>query len=285
MNARTALNLGLAAALAAAALVWWLKPWKPAQDDAQTFALVAAAPEQLRRIEIQRRGGDAIVLDRIEQQWQMTAPLRARLDEIQLGRILELVQLRPSTRLPAVDLARFELDQPWAQIRFDRHAIDFGALNELTRELYLRSAEHVYVVPQRLAAAVPSNAAKLLAHRMFGPQEAPVAFTLATFSLRHDGTHWQLDPPDPGLSQDDLVRWVERWRHAGSVVTQPGSGREAAERISVELRDARKIEFAVLARTPDLVLLRNDEAVQYHLPAHFAQTLLTSPSAAGAPSR
>ena len=193
--------------------------------------------------------------------------------------MLDVARSRTSVRLPVGNLARFELDRPWAQIRFGPHEVDFGVVNDLTRELYVRSGDHVYAVSQSLAAAVPGTAAKLLAHRLFGPDEVPIAFTLGKFSLRHDGTRWLLDPHDPGLSQDDLVRWVEQWRHASSVVTQPSANAAVTETVAIELRDTRKIAVGVVARVPELVLLRDDEALQYHLPAHLAAPLLSSPGA------
>ena len=143
----------------------------------------------------------------------------------------------------------------------------------MTQELYLRSADHVYAVPARLAAAIPGNPAKLLAHRLFAPEEQPVAFEFKDFSVRHDGVRWLLSPPDPSLSQDDLIRWVDRWRLASSVVTQPaGSKAQRGESIRIELRDARTIVLGIHERTPDLVLLREDELLQYHFAASQAAT-------------
>jgi hypothetical protein len=120
---------------------------------------------------------------------------------------------------------------------------------------------------------------------LFAVDEHPVAFLFARFSLRHDTTRWHLAPNDPRLSQDDLVRWVEQWRLASSVVTQPGSAPGGAESITIELRDTRKIMLSVLAHSPDLILLRHDELLQYHLPARLAPILLTPPGATSVPTR
>ena len=84
------------------------------------------------------------------------------------------------------------------------------------------------------------------------------------------------------MSQDDLIRWVEQWRLASSVATQPGNQAQPAESIRIELRDARTIVLGVLERAPNLVLLRDDEMLQYHLPGDRAATLLSAPNAAGA---
>ena len=282
MNSRTALNIGVATIAAALAAFLYFAPPRDQSASQEHFALIPERAENVSRIEIERRGQSAIVLERSARQWRMTTPRAARLDEVQLSRVLDVARFRALQRMSADDLARFELDKPWAQIRFDRHAVDFGTTNSVTQELYLRSGEHVYAVPARLAAAIPGNAARLLAHRLFGPEEQPVAFELKTFSVRHDGVRWQLTPSDPSLSQDDLIRWVDRWRLASSVVTQPGGNKkQPAESIKIGLRDARTVVLGILERTPDLVLLREDESLQYHFAAGQAATLLAAPNASG----
>ena len=282
MDSRTWLNIGIAAlAVALVAFLYFSPPRDPSASQ-EHFALIPERAENISRIEIERRGQSAIVLERGERQWRMTEPRTARLDEVQLSRVLDVARFRAMQRMGAEDLGRFELDKPWAQIRFDRHAVDFGTTNAVTQELYLRSGDHVYAVPARLAAAIPGNAAKLLAHRLFAPDEQPVAFELKDFSVRHDGVRWLLSPSDPSLSQDDLIRWVDRWRLASSVVTQPaGSKTQRGESIRIELRDARTIVLGIHERTPDLVLLREDERLQYHFAASQAATLLAAPNASG----
>jgi hypothetical protein len=282
MSARTALNIGVAALTVALGAFLYFSAQDDRTGSQEQFALVPGGVENLMHIEIERSGQKAIVLERSGSQWRMVAPRAARLEEVQLSRVLDVARFRATQRMRADDLARFELDKPWAQIRFDRHAVDFGTTNALTQELYVRSGEHVYAVSPRLAAAVPGNAAKLLAHRLFAPDEEPIAFELKDFSVRHDGMRWLLTPHDPGLSQDDLIRWVEQWRMASSVATQPGSQAQPAASIKIEMRDARTVVLGVLERTPNVVVLRNDEMLEYHLPAERAAILLSAPNAAGA---
>lgn len=270
MNARTVLNIGLAVAVSLAA-AFYLRPAPP--PDA-TFRVLDANPADLRTIEVSRAGDATIRLERDAQAWHMSAPLRARLDDVALGRILEFARQSATTRMPATDLARFGLDRPWARVRFDGDSIELGSSNEVTRELYVRRGEFVFPVPARLAAAIPATPAKLLAHRLFAAHESPSEFRFERFAVRYDGTRWQIDPADPNLSQDDLVHWTERWRLASSVVTQPHSGPRTGETVRVTLRDGRGIDLIVRARTPDLIVLRDDESLDYHLPPHYAELLL-----------
>ena len=283
MSPRTLLNIGIAAAVLALGTFLYLAARVDRNGTLEHFALVPEVLENVSRIEIERRGQNAIVLERSRGQWRMSAPRVARLDEVQLSRVLDVARFRATQRMRAEDLERFELDKPWARIRFDRYAVEFGTTNGLTQELYVRSADHVYAVPSQLATGVPGNAARLLAHRLFGPDEQPIAFRLKYFAVHHDGVRWVMEPPDPSLSQDDVIRWVDQWRLASSLVTQPAEQTQPAESIRIDLKGAGTIVLDVLQRTPNLVLLRADELLQYHLPASYSATLLARPSAAAAP--
>jgi hypothetical protein len=102
---------------------------------------------------------------------------------------------------------------------------------------------------------------------------------------RHAEALKQLDPPDPSLSQDDLVRWVDQWRLASSTLTQPAMQAAGGASIRVALGSGRDIEFRIAARTPDLVIQRTDEGLDYHFPARMAALLVASPSETGATQR
>ena len=281
MNARWLLNLCLLLAVVIAGTMLF---FKPRQASHEGHRLIPAA-EPLQEIIIERGDQPPIRLARAAGDWRMEAPVAARIDDTALARLIDLTRVEVSSRLPAVDLDRYALDKPWARVSFGRHRIAFGMTNALTHELYARSGEHVYAIPARLAAAVPATAAKLLAHRMFAPDETPSSFRLEAYSLRHDGVRWQLDPPDPGLSQDDLVRWVDQWRLASSTLTQPATKAVARESVRVELSTSREIELRIVSRTPDLVVQRADEGLEYHFASRMASLLLASPSEVAATQR
>ncbi|RPI46395.1 MAG: DUF4340 domain-containing protein [Betaproteobacteria bacterium] len=282
MSARGLLNLGLLLAVVLAGAALYFKPRQAAQE---SYRLVPVASDELREVVIERRATERIVLARDNGHWRMRTPVAARVDETTLQRLLDVTRLEVSTRLPAHDLTRYELDKPWARVRFGQRVLDFGMTNAVTNELYARSGADVYAIPARYAGAIPSTAAKLLAHRMFAADEVPQGFRLERFSLRHDGVRWQLEPPDPRLSQDDLVRWVDQWRLASSITTQPAEKAAAHSKIWVELKAGRSVSFSVIARTPNLVLQREDEGLDYHFPSRMESLLLTPPNAAGANQR
>ena len=275
-NSRSLLNIALLVLVAVAGAVLY---FKPEPEPVERYAILPNALEDVRRIELERARGMRITLTRESGQWRMQAPVPGRLEAIVLARVLDIGRARTTQRMPASDLGRFELDEPWARVRFDSHVIEFGMTNPLTRELYVKSGEHVYALPARYSANIPGDASKLLAHRLFGPGEQAVAFRLERFSVREENGRWRLDPDGDGVSQDDLLRWVDHWRLASSIITQSQTDAPARGSIEVDLRDGRTIRFRIAATTPDLVLRREDERLDYHFPSRLAGVLLASPAA------
>ena len=111
MHSRGLLNaLLLAVAAIAAVLVYSHRPNDElAQPD---HALVPIAPRDIRAIDLERVKSPAIRLQRVDDEWHMTLPIKARLDETALARVLDLSRLRAANRLPAQGLDRYGLDQP-----------------------------------------------------------------------------------------------------------------------------------------------------------------------------
>lgn len=277
MSSRGLLNLVLLAAAVVAALLMYSH--RPEEQAAATaHALVPVAPGDMRAIEIHRVKSPVIRLERRTDEWRMTHPLAARLDETALARVLELSRVRAGNRLPAESLERYGLDQPWARLQFENHILEFGNTNTVTEEIYVKSGDAVYTVPARVATAIPGTPGRLIAHRMFAAAELPTAIILRNFGVRHDGERWSLIPSGDDISQDDLIRWVEQWRYASSVTTQPAPPHTASD-VVITLRDGRTIDFGIKARTPDLVLHRRDEGLDYHFNAGIAAMLLTPPGA------
>jgi hypothetical protein len=96
---------------------------------------------------------------------------------------------------------------------------------------------------------------------------------------RHDG-RWQLQPEPAAVSQDDLARWVDHWRLASSIATQPATAASVPQTVDIELEGGGRLGVEVLARKPYLVLRRADEGLAYHFPARLGEVLLAPPDAA-----
>ena len=234
-------------------------------------------PARAQKVVLARPGQAPIELERRDAQWLITAPLRARADEFQVMRMLALLETKPAAQFPAADLERFDLQAPVARLSVDGIDYAFGGINTVTREQYVMRADTVYAVALRHGAALPADATALIRRVLLNENEIPEAVLLPQFSVRQTGGRWSLTPPADEAGADELQAFVDRWRQASAARAEPHDGRKPLAEVRIELREGAPLVFAVLQREPNLVLLRQDNGLQYTFLAGAGQALLTHP--------
>lgn len=272
--------LGLAALCAVvAALGAWVYV-RPDPSQAQSHALAALAPGDVRRIQLERSAPSEaapIVLARADGHWRVVQPYSARADASQVERLLGVLSARSSVRLAADDRARYGLDAPQAKLTLNEQTFLFGAVNTMTREQYVMAGDAVYAMPLAQRTAFPREAAALVSKSLFAPGETPVRFELPGFTAALDGGRWTFSPAQPDLSADHRNAWADAWRHATALAVSPHRGETPREDIHVTLADGRSVTLGILQREPELVLARADEGLRYHFLADAAKRLLAPP--------
>lgn len=274
------LNVVLLAAVAALACFAWLTP---SRDDLAKKTLSTLKSAQAQRITLERPAQPAVVLERRDAQWLITAPLKARADEFQVLRMLTILEAQPTLQLPATDLERFDLQSPVALLTIDGVEYAFGGINTVTREQYVQRGDTVYAVALRHGAGLPANVLALVRRVLLAEQEQPVAISLPEFSLSQKEGNWTLTPA-ADTSQDDLQRYVDQWRHASAAQAEPYDQRPPLSEIRITLRDGTVLEFGVLQRAPQLVLWRRDTGLQYLFLEAAGRALLGKPGSLPAPA-
>jgi hypothetical protein len=271
-------NLWLNAALAAIVVV--LGAWiyfKPARDAPAEFPLSALKAPQAGSIRIERPGAPPILLEKRDGSWHVTAPFAARADDLKVQRLLEIAEARATHKLPATDLARFELERPQARLFIDGQEFAFGMVGAVAREQYVLAGQTVYTVHPRYGAALPASSGELASRQLLAAGESPVRIEQTDFTVEQRDGRWTLAPAAGELSQDDFIRWIENWQLASATRVEPFvKGKPLAE-IRLRLKDGRAIALGILAREPELVLARPDEELQYYFRPELAQRLLTPP--------
>jgi hypothetical protein len=272
------LNAALLAAVAALAAFIHFKSVK---DAPAAHALSTLRAEGVRSVRIERRDAPAILLEQKQGAWFIIAPFAARADGPRVRRLLEIVGARSAHKLPATELARFELEHPEARLTIDGQVFSFGLVNPVTRERYVMTGNAVYPVHLRYGSTLPAGAADLASRQLFAPEELPVRFAHGSYTVEQRDGKWTLSGAPHDLSQDDLIGWVEHWRMAAAARVAPLARAKPLAEIRIGLQDGGELTLAVLAREPELVLARSDEKLQYHFLAVAGKRLLSPPSAAG----
>jgi hypothetical protein len=267
-----------------ALLVLGLGLWmtlKPGDKGPEDFPLSAQKPSEVDRISIRRPGLPEFVLEKHEGAWRQSAPFAARAESSQTGRLLDLLAARSTQKLPATDLARFELDKPFATVTLGKDTFAFGTVNTLTSEQYVLSGDAVYLVSPVFGYGLPTREDSLASHRLLGDDEVPVGVEAPGATLAQKDGKLTLTRADganaEAPSQDDLSRWLEGWRYASALTTQIAKDIPSGEPLRVMLKGDRKIEFVIVARAPDVKLFRRDENMLFTLSKEQGTQLLALP--------
>lgn len=271
VSARILLNLALAALVAALALAVYFQ--RPAARQPE-FRLASIAPAEITRILIEKPGQPAIALEKSGGRWRLTRPFLARTSTPQVERLLDILTATSNERLPATELSRFELDRPLLRLTLNGQEFAFGTRHPLGNEQYVSTLGQIYLLPPRYFAAAAKPPTDFASPRLFADDETPAGFELPGFSALQNDGKWTLTPPNHDLTPDRLNQWANEWRLATALLSQPHSGAPLRERIRVRLAGGKTIPLAILQREPELVLLREDEGMQFHFPAETARRLL-----------
>ena len=257
--------------------------YRPKEEQAPQHRISTLASAQIKHILIEPKGGPPIELEKREDGWFLIRPYAARADGTQVERLLDLSAASSKEKLAATDLKRFDLDAPSLKVSFDQQTFAFGTTNPLSQDQYVLSGDSVYLLSTFYTSLVPQKAERLLAHSLFRQSEKPAAFTYKDFRLEQRDGKWTLTPAPVSEqdkpSQDDINRWVDEWRFASSLLTQPAGGKAPSEIIEVRLTDGKTLKLGVLQKEPELILLRPDEKLQYHLSGELARHLMSRPAA------
>lgn len=270
------LNGLLALVVAALALFVALKP----ESEPPAYRLSKLRAKDVQRIQLERRGDPEVVIERQASGWRISAPVSARADPFQVERLLGILDATTRHRLPVQDLDRFQLEAPLTRLTIDGETFSYGAVNSVTHEQYVLAGEAVYALAPRYGAMIPANLSQLIRKQVFEESEVPVRLEFRDFTVWKESGAWRVLPAGNAvLSQDDIQRWIDGWRHASALRAEPYSGERPADTFRIALQDGKTLQMHILQSTPELILARADEKIRYHFPAQTGKRLLAPPGA------
>jgi hypothetical protein len=275
MKSRWLLNLGLALLIAGLVLVVL---FKPGQQEPPAVPLTALTPDTISSIRLERREREAIVLARVDDNWRLTAPVKARANRHNVDNLLRLATAPSEARLAAdSDLKPFGLEPPQAVVRFNNEEIALGHLHPLHNQVYVRYLGAVHLIPAHRQAVAGYPYTQFLDSRLLEDALKPTAFRLPGFVLALEDGAWRRKPAITDLSSDRVNDFVREWQYASALNVERATRTPplASIELTVE-RDGKseRLVLGVIAYKPEFVLRRHDEGLEYHFPEESGQRLL-----------
>jgi hypothetical protein len=261
----------MCAVVGALSLFMWLRPPKPSADIAVSTRKAASA----QSLTVKQGGKTVAVLHKRDTAWRLTEPLNVPADDFQVTRVLAVLEARAASR-HAPELARFELENPRAELIIDGERFAFGAINNVTQEQYLLAGGAVYAVALRHGAAIPNNAAALARRTIFAPGDKLTKFEFGEFTITQEGIKWVITPAAE-LSQDMTNRWIAQWREGSALRAEAADERKALHEWVITLGNGARVLVGVVQREPELVVRRADLGLQFVYAGDIGRQMLAPP--------
>lgn len=265
------INLGLAVGVVVLA---WLVFFK-SEDlaDAGLHKLSSLKAAQVDNIRIRVPNQPPIALVKKQNVWFLTEPLNARADPLRVESLLGVLTAQSEKRFAAQDLARYELDNPLAQLQLGTQSFAFGGVQPLSNQLYVLTNEAVYLISPVYFLDVTKPLTNLIAKQILAPDEVPVAFEFPHYTLtRKEGT-WRMTPPAESFTQDGANAFADEWGQAqANIVSQPQHFK-GKERITIRFASGKSLLLLAAQQGAEWVVQRADSQLTYHFTLEAAQSL------------
>jgi hypothetical protein len=279
---RKRLNLVLAALALALAGIAVLHQHKPAP---KVVPLTPLKAEGVDRVVIHHPGAADVVLQKAAGTWQLTAPVLAAADALEVAGLTGLAEQETHAAIDPkeVKLADLGLEPPGFSITLNNVELDFGGVETLSYRRYVESGGKIYLIDDPASGVVGASYPHLLGKSLLPEGAQIVALTLPGLAIARsaDGKSWEVTPPDPHAGSDAPQKLADAWAAAHSLwnseVAAPAAGAPPADTATVRLKDGQTLSFRIASRDPQLALDRDDLKVRYNLSASEAANLLKLP--------
>jgi hypothetical protein len=289
MGRKLWINLGLLAVIGIFAL---LAAFEPGKKKEVPIPLAQIDTGAVRKIEIS--GKETLSLEKKEGHWFLVSPFQAPANDHRVDLLLKIPETASSASYPAVasELARFGLAPPGTVLRLDELSLEFGDSDPIQQHRYVKVGDTLQLVEDNFHHHLTAPATDYVEKKLLPENPDLRKIELPGLTLnREEGGKWRSEPPQdpPG----PLYELADAWRYARAFDVKRHEAKDAppGETIRVSLGQDKPLEFGIVRRAPELVLLRADWGLEFHLTEETSKSLLTlkapepaPPSAEAAPA-
>lgn len=274
---RNIINLGL---LAIVALLAAVVIWEPRQQEAIN-KLSSLNSDDINRIHIQRDALQDVQLEKQDGHWNMLTPYSISADKNRIKALLALINTRSYTNFTAEGrkLADYGLEQVLAQISFNDSHFQFGKLETISKRRYIYLNKEIHLITDLFYHQLRTSAAQFVSPRLFDDSQRISRLKLSDhqYEQKHDGS-WLMVPEKNTVSADKLNTFIENWQRLRATRVSAAGKQNSDERIHIELTGGKSLLIEILRDENELIFIRRDLGLQYHIPTQMAEVLFTQPA-------
>lgn len=209
--------------------------------------------------------------------WMLESPIRWPANNINIERLLSIVNSDADSRLPAdeINLATLGLQFPKAMLRFNDTQLLFGATNNIGERRYIMIDSTVFLLPDVHFPFFSQGLASIVDRRLLPRRYRITTLKLPGIEVNRDANDsWQLAKAD-GFEQDQVAHLMENWQDLeASRVKLYNTGATPRQKFEVKLQDGSRHEFFLMSIEPEIVVAHPRIGLQYHFPADLYYQLI-----------
>jgi len=260
--------------LMVAALGGWVA-WLEKKPEPPPPTLADLDPESITQVLIEV-DGKTMEFRRNDHGWQMVRPFQAPADDYHMKQLTELPKTTTHASYPLSkeQLAKFGLNPPEITVTLNQTNFRFGVQNPIDFRRYVQVDNGpVQLIDDDIHYLLTASATTWIDPRLLPPAASLKGLALPGWTLTlSDKGSWT---STPRTNNKTLRNLIQEWRNARAIEVTPMQGTPPKDvpRITVQLEKG-KIEFVVLQKEPELILLRPDLKLNYHFYGNLGKRLL-----------
>jgi hypothetical protein len=217
-------------------------------------------------------------LRRDAQGWLIEAPIRWPANNINIERLLSIVNSETDSRLPAdeINLAALGLQFPEAALTLNDTQLLFGATNNIGKRRYIMVGSTVYLLPDIHLLYFSQGLTGIIDRRLLPRRYRLESLKLSEFDISRDtNDSWQVIGMD-GFEPDQIINLLSNWQELEATKIKPfNTGAIPRQKLVANLADGSSHEYFVMSIDPEIVIAHPQIGLQYHFPADLYYQLIS----------
>ncbi|MFZ4700347.1 MAG: DUF4340 domain-containing protein [Candidatus Methylumidiphilus sp.] len=270
MKPKVLLNLVLLIVLAALAGVAFFEPGK---EESKSVYLTDVDIDSLSRFELKNQ--ESLVFEKRGGHWWLAAPFQAPANDIRIRQLLMIAKAESRAHYPVKpeEFAKFELDKPKAELNLGQVTLRFGGSEPIDMLRYVQIGETLHLVSDDFSHQLLTGATDYVDKKLL-PEDAKIKeLSMPGLSAKlGDKGQWSLEPPGDASALSELTN---AWQSARAIEVKRHEEQSMGDKIHLGLANGQAVEFVILQREPDLLLVRPDWKLEYMVAAESGKRLLS----------
>ena len=219
----------------------------------------------------------SLTLKREPNGWSLETPIRWPANNVNVERVLDIVNSRTESRLDAaeIDLATLGLDFPRAMLRLDDTRVLFGATNNIGERRYTMIDSTIFLLPDNHLPFISQGLTGLVDRRLLPRKLGLTSPKLPQLQLsRNADNNWELAKPND-FSPRQIAQLVGNWQALEAAQIKPYAATGTPrQKIQAGFDNGQKLEFFLMSIEPEIVIANPQINLQYHFSADLYYQLI-----------